>query len=94
MSKIKAFKDFASKPVNETTGDVGGIPNEDEATVFNTPEGPMSVEPVEDDIPALFATIHFKSDDRPNGYTMEDIEEMNRLANSRLRGVRNNGDTE
>ncbi|GAW41507.1 hypothetical protein SH203_01915 [Brevundimonas sp. SH203] len=36
-------------------------------------------------IPALFATIHHQSDERPDGYTAEDIEELNRLANQRRR---------
>jgi hypothetical protein len=31
--------------------------------------------------PALFATIHFQSDERPDGYKDEDIAELNRLAN-------------
>lgn len=33
------------------------------------------------DIPALFATIHHQSDDRPDGYTSDDIAELNRMAN-------------
>lgn len=33
--------------------------------------------------PALFATIHHKSERRPDGYTDEDITELNRLANGR-----------
>jgi len=33
------------------------------------------------DIPALFATIHFRSDDRPDGYTDEDIAALNVMAN-------------
>jgi hypothetical protein len=33
------------------------------------------------DIPALFATIHFQSSERPDGYTDEDLTELNRLAN-------------
>lgn len=33
------------------------------------------------DGPALFATIHHQSDERPDGYTAEDIAELNRLAN-------------
>lgn len=33
------------------------------------------------DIPALFATIHFRSDERLDGYTDEDIAKLNRLAN-------------
>ena len=33
------------------------------------------------DIPALFATIHHQSDDRPDGYTANDIADLNRLAN-------------
>lgn len=34
------------------------------------------------DIPALFATIHFQSDERPDGYTDEDIRALNTLANT------------
>lgn len=33
-------------------------------------------------IPSLFATIHFKSDERPDGYTAEDIAELNEKANA------------
>lgn len=33
--------------------------------------------------PALFATIHFQSDERPDGYTDEDIAKLNDLANGR-----------
>lgn len=32
-------------------------------------------------IPALFATIHFRSPERPDGYTAEEIAELNELAN-------------
>ncbi|MBB5745217.1 hypothetical protein [Brevundimonas variabilis] len=32
-------------------------------------------------IPALFATIHHRSEDRPDGYTADEIDELNRLAN-------------
>ena len=32
-------------------------------------------------IPALFATIHFRSDARPDGYTDEDIAALNAIAN-------------
>lgn len=39
-----------------------------------------------ENIPALFATIHHRSDERPNGYTPEDIAELNRLANERPAG--------
>lgn len=45
----------------------------------------MADEPEDDqvpaDIPALFATIHFQSDERPDGYTEEDIQALNALAN-------------
>ncbi len=34
------------------------------------------------DIPALFATIHFQSDERPDGYTDEDMQALNSLANT------------
>lgn len=32
--------------------------------------------------PALFATIHMRSRQRPDGYSDEDIAELNRLANA------------
>lgn len=35
-------------------------------------------------IPALFATIHFRSERRPNGYTDEDIAKLNEMANRNL----------
>jgi hypothetical protein len=34
-----------------------------------------------DDIPALFATTHFRSPERPDGFTSEDLQELNELAN-------------
>lgn len=46
----------------------------------------MADEPEDDqeppNIPALFATIHFRSDERPDGYTDEDIQALNTLANT------------
>jgi hypothetical protein len=45
----------------------------------------MADEPEDDqtsaDIPALFATIHFRSDERPDGYTDEAIAALNAIAN-------------
>lgn len=45
----------------------------------------MSDKPPEDgeppEIPALFATIHFRSDARPDGYTDEDVAALNATAN-------------
>ena len=35
----------------------------------------------DEQIPALFATIHFRSDRRPHGYTADEIEELNIEAN-------------
>lgn len=32
-------------------------------------------------VPALFATIHMRSPQRPDGYSDEDVAELNRLAN-------------
>lgn len=44
---------------------------------------PMTYKPTPDPkpIPALFATIHFRSDKRPDGYTDDEITELNQLAN-------------
>lgn len=38
-------------------------------------------EPTSDEAPAIFATIHHKSEQRPDGYTPEELSELNRLAN-------------
>lgn len=38
--------------------------------------------------PALFATIHHKSEDRPDGYSDEDIGELNRIANGKAEAPR------
>ena len=38
--------------------------------------------PEPDNIPALFATIHFRGPARPEGYTGDDIAELNALANA------------
>ena len=47
-------------------------------------DDPKKTDPAEgDNGPALFATIHHQSDERPNGYTAEDIAELNRIANRR-----------
>jgi len=37
----------------------------------------------EEKLPALFATIHFRSTRRPDGYTDDEIAELNRAANPR-----------
>lgn len=37
-----------------------------------------------DPIPALFATIHFRSDKRPSGYTDDEIAELNEALNNDL----------
>ncbi|MFA4950459.1 hypothetical protein [Brevundimonas sp.] len=37
--------------------------------------------PPETEIPALFATVHFQSDERPDGYSAEDIASLNAIAN-------------
>ncbi|WP_286951991.1 MULTISPECIES: hypothetical protein [Brevundimonas] len=34
-------------------------------------------------LPALFATIHFRSARRPDGYTADEIAHLNRAANRR-----------
>ena len=36
--------------------------------------------PPETEIPALFATVHFQSDERPDGYSAEDIASLNAIA--------------
>jgi hypothetical protein len=38
----------------------------------------------DDQIPSLFATIHFRSEQRPDGYTNDDIELLNIQANKHI----------
>lgn len=52
----------------------------DQAADANPEVDPTDVEGNETP-PALFATIHHKSEHRPDGYSPEDIEELNHLAN-------------
>jgi hypothetical protein len=40
-----------------------------------------SPEDIATEVPALFATIHFQGPGRPDGYTPEEIAELNELAN-------------
>ncbi len=39
-------------------------------------------------IPALFATIHFKSKQRPNGHTDDDMRRLNEMANAPRKPMR------
>jgi hypothetical protein len=38
----------------------------------------------DDNIPALFATIHFRSERRPNGYTDAEVAWLNVVANKHI----------
>ena len=46
-----------------------------------TPKAPADGESVTE-VPAIFATIHFQSADRPEGYSDEEIRELNTIANT------------
>ncbi len=54
-----------------------GVPME-----AGNPKRPRGIVAKAGRVPAIFATIHFKSPERPDGYTSEQIAEMNRLANA------------
>lgn len=57
----------------------------DEVVLPAGPENPIDPDEIPDNlIPALFATIHHRSEHRPDGYTPEDIEDMNNAANAHL----------
>ena len=49
----------------------------------HTPVKPDS-DSSDDQIPSLFATIHFRSEQRPDGYTSDDIELLNIQANRHI----------
>jgi len=75
MTKIKPFTAFVKEegdPGNATDVDAGN------------PEIPATDTDVAQ-LPALFATIHHKSDRRPNGFDPEDIEQLNKDANAHLK---------
>lgn len=62
---VKKFKEFFNEGEHDP---IMGAPGED--ALPDIPE--------EEDIPAIFATIHFKSEHRPDGYEPEEIAEINR----------------
>lgn len=71
---IPKFSEFAGNPA-------------DTPAVTPDAETP-AVDPAATDlsqIPALFATIHHKSDERPDGYTSDDIADLNDKANAHLK---------
>lgn len=71
MTAIKGFQKFL---------DEGATPavNVDPVAEGEPLDGMIPTEPVE--IPALFATIHHRSDERPDGFAPEDIEDLNGMA--------------
>jgi len=76
--KVPSFADFKSDGlVSVSEGPDAILP------VLHDPDQP---DQDDDDskIPNLFATIHFKSDQRPDGYTSKDLWEMNNNANAHL----------
>jgi hypothetical protein len=79
MSTIPTFSQFAQD---------GGKPAEANA------DAPEAETPdVENEkLPALFATIHHQSEQRPEGYSPDDIEELNNLANAHLKGGKEDTD--
>lgn len=83
---VKSFKDFkaeAGKPekLDEVIIPAGATPgDDDDQDALKSTAGPTD----EAGIPALFATIHHQSDRRPNGYTEDDIWQMNHDANAHL----------
>ena len=73
--KKLSFKDFQKKQVDENI----------DYTKVNVPTQPPVLNPSEDDkIPALFASIHHQSEDRPDGYSPADFFWMNHDANAHL----------
>lgn len=58
-----------------------GVGAEAQVKMASTPVRPNEAVPATA-IPALFATIHFQSEERPGGYTDEDIRALNTLANT------------
>lgn len=74
MTDIKKFAEFQADAANSPAPAETANPAEAEAADVD-PSNPQ-------DIPALFATIHHKSDQRPDGYTPEDIEELNNAGNA------------
>lgn len=75
--KIPSFKDFkAENPVVEAADTI--LP------VLHDPDQPEADHDDDDNLPRLFATIHHKSDERPDGYSSKDLWNMNNLANSHL----------
>lgn len=72
---MTSFKDFRNQVVDEAADAI--LP------VLHDPDAPDTGD--DDQIPALFATIHhYHPEHRPDGYTAKQIWELNNLANSHL----------
>lgn len=80
-SKIPSFKDFrATVPAKIDEAADAILP------VLHDPDHPVDDDAHDDadGLPRLFATIHYKSDARPEGYSSKDIWNMNNAANAHL----------
>lgn len=76
MTEIKKFGEFRAE------GEAAPAPAPAESA--NPAEAETAdVDPSNtDDIPVLFATIHHQSEQRPDGYTADDIAELNNAGNA------------
>lgn len=77
MTEIKKFGEFVAESEGsqeQPSPAATTNPAEAEAADVDPSNAP--------DVPVLFATIHHKSDQRPDGYTAEDIAELNNVGNA------------
>ena len=80
MSKRTSFSDFRATTPAPVVAEAADAP----LPVLHDPEGDDHHDDDDSGIPALFATIHFKSDQRPDGFSAKDMWDMNNAANSHL----------
>lgn len=80
-NKLPSFKDFRSATSAKIDEAADAI-----LPVLHDPDHPADDDAHDDadGLPRLFATIHYKSDARPDGYSSKDIWEMNNKANAHL----------
>jgi hypothetical protein len=69
---VNSFSDFIARQKSDPDGDAQDNPVVDPTTTDVS------------QLPALFATIHHQSESRPDGYTPEEITDLNNRANAHL----------
>lgn len=81
--KKMSFKDFAEKQIDEVIIPTGLIQSPDDQEMLD-----------DEHLPVIFATVHHRSESRPNGWTPAMIEAANIVGNEHILGPAKSDDPE